>query len=202
MLFEDNFVQPVIGWLIDPVLKVRLVATAPRESYDFDQAVLVIGYDPKLSPDRLTEPRSDESRAMHLATSSFPHTSDELTIFESDQFAQLTTVDLEWGEPDDVLRLRVPYDSERMKLKIWGLVQASVPPISQFPEALMLYAIKSAVKLDQLRMVVIKDRFPKLKKIEVLIRSGVAQEVFGLDEPQSADFEPGWVRLASREIGQ
>jgi hypothetical protein len=202
MVFEDSFVQPVPHWLIDPVIKVRMVASAPRESYDFDEANLIITYDPEIRPGRLTQPPSPQTRARRLSIPSLAHLADEPNVFGSDQSVQAQIINLEWDVPTDILRLKVPYDRERMSLWIRDTANRALPIISEYPAEFLLYCIKSVVKLNELRSKRITEECPQVRRIEVAVRTEVARHVFKLSLSDLAEVEAGWVCIGSREIGQ
>lgn len=202
MVFEDNFVQPISAWLIDPVLKVRMVTSAPRESYEFDEANLIITYDPEIEPGRLTQPPSAETRARRLAIPSLAHLADEPRIFDSGKSVRVQSIALEWNKPTDTLLLRVPYNRERMALWARGVANQNIPSISSNATQFLLYCIKSVVKLDHLRNEDVTKKCPQVRRIEVAVQTEVARDVFGLTSSELDEVEPGWVCVGSREIGQ
>lgn len=202
LIIQDNFVQPVPEWLIDPVLKLRMIARAPRESYSFDEANLIITYDPEIRPDRLTQPPSTETRARRLAIPSLTHLADKIEIFESDKTERVTNITLKWEKPTDVLRLKVPYERKNLELWARGIIRRNIPFISDHALEVLLYCIRSAVKFDHLRDDRITEQCPQVRRLEIAVMTEVARDLYGLPPSDLNEVEPGWVCIASREIDQ
>lgn len=202
MVFEDNFVEPIPGWMIDPVLKVRLGTSGHKEAYAFDEADLIIDYDPEIRPDRLTKPPSDETRARRLANPSLVHLADQQGIFSSASTKRLTNISFKWDKPEDELRLKVVIDFEFFNLKQKSLVKEKYPQISKNPTSFMLYIIRSLAKMHEIRGKDLQKTYPQMKRIEVCVMTDVARDFFRLPPDELNEIEPGWVCIASREAGQ
>jgi hypothetical protein len=73
--------------------------------------------------------------------------------------------------------------------------------ISDDPKRTLLYGIISAVKLSSVRTDdFLSDRFPRVRRFEMCIRSDLATSFFQLRPVDYAEVEPGWLLLACRDV--
>ena len=78
---------------------------------------------------------------------------------------------------------------------------AGCPLISDDPKRTLLYGMASFVKLTSVRTDdFLSDRFPRVRRFEICIRSDLATSFFQLRPVDYSEVEPGWLLLARREV--
>lgn len=106
MMFEDNFVEPLPGWLVDPVLKIRLNTSGHKESGPYDGKLNLV-YDPEIRADRLTRPQTAERRAWLLSQPILAHRADEPVLYSSENAISITSLAFAWKDFNQILRLKI-----------------------------------------------------------------------------------------------
>lgn len=200
--FDDNFVEPIEGWLVDPVLKIRLGSSAPRESYDFTEAVIHIWYDPEISEHSLTMPLPADLQAVYRATPGFEHKANDPIIFGSSDSQRIGWLNVDLELRDASLIICVRHDLQSLRFKMDDVASAEVPLVSDHDEEFLLYVIKAIPKFSEFRNVNLSKHFPDLKRIEVFILNDAASNFFSVREHELGCIQRGWVSLATAEVSQ
>lgn len=200
MVFRDNFVEVQPGFLIDPLLKLR-VHFGGTSGLEPNQAYLNIGYDPEIDPNRLLVPPSEEDRKIWLMSPLTAHRADLPTIFRSDRYDEIQSVALVWSVDGDRIRYKIENDVASFRLIAKVIEVKHFPAISDNARDTLLYAISSAPRLTAVKAYDFRSpRFAGIKSAEVWIRSEVLVDCFNLPPAEFRSPESGWVILSSREI--
>ncbi|WP_374251565.1 hypothetical protein [Xanthobacter sp.] len=200
MVIHDNFVEILPGFLIDPVLKLR-VHFSGESGLEPYQALIDVCFDPEIEPDRLLVPPSEEDRRIWLMSPLTAHLVDAPTIFQSRRYEQLQRVLVHWWVNGDRIKYKIQNDAASFKLKSKIIEDRHLLAISDCWRDTLLYAICSASRLTALNGYDFRSpEFAVLKSAEVWIRSEVLADFFNLSLSEFMLPEPGWVILTSREI--
>ncbi|MBR1270150.1 hypothetical protein JQ629_21980 [Bradyrhizobium sp. AUGA SZCCT0222] len=200
MVFRDNFVEVQPGFLVDPLLKLR-VHFGGTSGLEPDQTLLCIGYDPEIDPNRLLVPPSEEDRRIWLMSPLTAHLVDVPTIFQSRRYEEIQSVSLFWSVDGDRIRYKIENDVASFRLKAKTIENRHLPEVSDNGRDTLFYAITSASRLTALKAYDFRSaRFAGVKSAEVWIRSDVLIGFFKLSPAEFRSPEPGWVILSSQEI--
>lgn len=198
MVFADNFVEPIAGWLIDPVLKIRLATGAHKEAIAFEETDVFVSYDPEIRPEKLTMAPPQRIRKMRLESKSRAHSADDPLIFSSNSSRRVTKFYLSWDQPEEVLRLKDANDFEFLMMRKEALRNEGLPLISDHPEAFLFYMTQSITKFSEMRSKNLSETYPHVKRIEVCITRESARDFYRLSPEQMDEVEPDWIRVGSR----
>jgi hypothetical protein len=204
MVFEDNFFEVLPGWLIDPVLKLRLNTSKDKE-YGLH---LNLWYDPTIDPNHLVRMPTPEEHARYLSEPYWVKLADKpiLVTGSSENTIKITSFALRWDEPQDgVWRIKITNDWQSYQSKGSLFLKEKAPVAQDSPNGILLYMAQSLIKFSEINCLgkkVISERYPDVRRLESCIHLDVAERYFGLNFDQYEEVEPGWVRVGAREIGQ
>jgi hypothetical protein len=200
MTCTDGFVEVKPGFLVDPALRLRL-HSGGSSGLALNDAYLVIAYDPEIRADRLLVPPSDAQRAWRRSSPVTAHYADDPVIFESEKYDPVVRIAFTWHDHETCTRHKIAEDEYNFKLNVRILANRGYPVISDDPKRTLLYGIISAVKLSSVRTDdFLSDRFPRVRRFEMCIRSDLATSFFQLRPVDYAEVEPGWLLLACRDV--
>jgi len=199
MDFQDNWVLVKGGVIVDPVLKLRIDQAVIPET-ERNEVDLRSFYDPEIDADHLLVPISEEERRKITWSDMPPGT---LVIFESDKCDRIFYgLGLRWNEVGDTLRVKAVMSDHGFSLKLKLIKFTDYPVISEHPKDVILHVLKGFVKVNELRGYSIYEKYPSVKHLEMCLPSEQAFGLFGLNKAACREVEPGWVAIASREVGQ
>jgi hypothetical protein len=202
MVIEDNFIEILPGDLIDPVLKLTLRTAGHKEAYAFDETDLNLSYDPEIRADRLTSMPSPEEQERLRKHPLLIKSADRPGIFISKKRTLLVKYYLEWQQPKDILIIKLKNYIEYMST-IKKDVNVEFPKFYESDrKAILLYGIRSLVKMHSIRGYDLKKTYPDLERIDVCIPLEMARGFFDHPTEELDEVEPGWVCVATRRAVQ